>query len=302
MVSKKRIHNPSRYLFPVPPGSGFYVVVPLTEEDYPRLQHYGIMPDGKARIPEPIQSATIANADGKLIVIRSLPKTLRPIVRTYHVIDWHGNDHYGTCVQHRLCFPRKLLPPTNVSFAIEEGILFSPLFENLPNAMPEIKAAMNMALEMLGRFDIWSPEKAPILPPKQKLEVPWEILRAGTREQEVLRSYLEGVVKRKPKCEQLAIFGNHEHLQSFSPDFYVLGSQNFLGYVVYGFPQLNLFVFESNEINNATYVFRGDWESASQLTKTEVLSGGLQEARLYHTDNWKGNVSQLISRFHMKNQ
>lgn len=48
-------------------------------------------------------------------------------------------------------------------------------------------------------------------------------------------------------------------------------------YVVYGFTALNLFIFESNEINNATYAFRGDWEAASKLTKTEVLSGHVQE-------------------------
>ena len=51
-----------------------------------------------------------------------------------------------------------------------------------------------------------------------------------------------------------------------------------------------------NEVNNATYVFNGDWKSASQLTKTEVLSGHVQEARIYHTEKWYERTGKLISR------
>ena len=81
-----------------------------------------------------------------------------------------------------------------------------------------------------------------------------------------------------------------------APDFCVLGSQNFWGYVVYGFTALSLYVFECNEVNNATYVFNGDWKSASRLTKTEVLSGHVQEARIYHTEKWYERTGKLISR------
>ena len=76
-----------------------------------------------------------------------------------------------------------------------------------------------------------------------------------------------------------------------------MGTQNFFGYVVYGFQRLNLYVFESNGINNATYIFRGNWEQASRLTKMEVLSGGLQEARVYHTEHWGDHVSHLVADF-----
>ena len=87
---------------------------------------------------------------------------------------------------------------------------------------------------------------------------------------------------------------HHEHLWQMSPDFCVLGSQNFWGYVVYGFSTLNLFICECNEINNATYVFKGNWEAASQLTKTEVLSSHMQEKRIYHTEKWYENTYKLI--------
>lgn len=153
---------------------------------------------------------------------------------------------------------------------------------------------MNVALEMLGRCEVWTAERAPAVPPVKQTEVPWEILRPGTKIQNDWEQYINKIIERKPKGQRAVILRRHEHLWHMAPDFCVLGSQNFWGYVVYGFTALDLFVFECNEVNNATYVFKGDWESASQLTKSEVLSGHVQDARIYHTEKWYENTSKLI--------
>lgn len=52
----------------------------------------------------------------------------------------------------------------------------------------------------------------------------------------------------------------------------------------------------ANQFIGKAYVFNGDWKSASQLTKTEVLSGHVQEARIYHTEKWYERTGKLISR------
>ena len=52
-ITRKRIINPQRYLYALHPGDKFYIAVPLAEEDYPRLQFYGLLPDSPARIPIP---------------------------------------------------------------------------------------------------------------------------------------------------------------------------------------------------------------------------------------------------------
>jgi hypothetical protein len=293
----KRVINPQRYLFALHPGDQFYITAPLLDEDVQHLVQYGITPDGPARIPVPRQSATRVNTNGKWVIHRNLPKEKRAFVHAYHIIDWHGEDHYGTCVQHRMCYQRELIPPTDLAFMVENGVLYSPLLENCEDAMTVVKAVMNIVLEMIGHFEICTIEKTPALPPVKQYEVPWEILRSGTRDHKALESYIEKTVEHKSKAQQVAIYSRHSHLQRYEPDFYVLGSQNFFGYVVYGFPRFNLFVFESNEVNNATYMFRGDWEQASRLTKMEVLSGCLQEARVYHTEQWEENISHLIYRF-----
>ena len=295
-INKKRILSPQRYLYALKPDEPFYLAARLMAEDVQHLLRYGIKADGNARIPTPSGSATTANADGKWVACRDLPKEERPFFHDYHIVDWHGNDHYGTCVQHRMCYQRALIPPTDLAFVVEDGVLLSPLFVNCDQAMPEVRAAMNIMLEMLGRFEVWTADKAPALSPVKQYKVPWEILRPGTRTREELESYIEKIVERKPRAQQAEIRRRHEHLLELQPEFCVLGTQNFFGYVVYGFPKLNLFVFESNQINNATYAFRGDWEKASRLTKTEVLAGGVQEARVFHTEQWKSKVSRLVSK------
>lgn len=294
-IVNKRIIQPQRYLYALHPGDKFYIAAPLTAADYARLEYYGILPNQAAVMPIPNRAATQANANGRWHVLKHLPKEMRSFEQAYHIPDWHGNYHDGICWHHRMCYQRELIPPTELAFSIADGVLYSPLLENTESEFPKIKAAMNVELEMLGRCEVWTAERAPAVSPTKQVEVPWEILRPGTSIQGDWKRYIDRIVERKPKGQQTVIRQRHEHLWHMSPDFCVLGTQNFWGYVVYGFTALNLYVFECNEINNATYIFRGDWKAASQLTKTEVLSGHVQEARIYHTDKWYENTRKLIT-------
>lgn len=296
IITQANIRKPQCYLHTLYPGDKFYIAVPLKEEDYTRLRIYGILPNSPARIPMPRRSATTMNANGKWKARKDLPKEQRSFEHDFHIVDWHGTDHYGTCWQTRWCYQRELIPPTELAFVIEDGILYSPLLMNTDSNLDKIKIAINVALEMLGRCEIWTEERAPAVPPVEQAEVPWEILRPGTEIRDNWERYIEKILERKPKSQQTIIRQRHEHLWRMSPDFCVLGSQNFWGYVVYGFTNLKLFIFESNEVNNATYIFRGDWEAASKLTKTEILSGHIQEARIYHNNKWYAKVSKLIAR------
>ena len=169
-INRTRIFNPKRYLFALQPGDEFYIAALLTETDIQRLRHYGIKPDGEAKIPIPSRSATIANADGRWIVHRDQPKEERIFVRTYHLVSWHGDDIYGSYVQHRMCYPRELVPPTELAFVVEDGVLYSPLMTNTEAGMSTVKAAMNIILEMVGHCEVWTADKAPALPPVNQYE------------------------------------------------------------------------------------------------------------------------------------
>ncbi|NCB26701.1 MAG: hypothetical protein EOM62_14710 [Bacteroidia bacterium] len=293
-IQQSKIRNPQLYLYELSPGDSFYIATPIAPEDSTRLQLYGFQVEGQPRVPIPRRNATTLNADGRWMLRKDLPKEPRSFEHEYHIVDWHGNDHYGTCWQTRKCYQRELIPPAELCFTLDNGTLYSPLFQLSGEIMESVKLAINVMLEILGRCEIWTSEKVPVAPPIKQREVPWEILRKGTRDREAWEEYVTRITEERPQTQRNIIKQRHEHLWEQTPDFCVLGTQSFWGYVVYGFSDRNLFVFECNQPNNATYVFRGSWEAASQLTKTEILAGHLHEARLFHTEQWRENVRKLI--------
>lgn len=49
-----------------------------------------------------------------------------------------------------------------------------------------------------------------------------------------------------------------------------------------------------NGNKNYTYVFKGEWENASQLTKLDIIKGNLCHKRIVHAKAWEGTVKQLF--------
>lgn len=296
-ITKKHIRNPQSYLYSLAPGDTFYVAVPLSDTDAPALLKYGFRMDGSAvrHIPRPIKSATKKNMYGYYVIHKDLPKEPRTFEREYHVVDWHGEDHYGTCYHTRDCYQRTLVPPRELDFTVEDKVVYSPALINSDEYMDDIKLVMNMLLEIFERCEIWTSNKIPAHPPLDCIEVPWEILRSGSGRKSEWEHYIDETTKVIAERQRTVIKQRHEYLWELKPDFCVLGNQNFWGYVVYGFTSLGLYIFECNRPDNATYVFRGNWEAASALTKTEILCGNLQEARLFHTESWRDNLGKLIA-------
>ncbi len=293
-IRKTIIRNPEPYLAEVGVGEDFYVVAVNVSTKKNIFERYGLSTDGKLRVPIGRGNATRFNADGKFVVNRKLPKVEKVFERAYHIIDWHGDDHYGTCFQRRMCYQKDYIFPPNVGFFYEENCLFSEKMNNTANNYKNIKSAINVALEMFGECEIWSKDKSPIIPNIPEITVPWEILRKGTKDSAAWDKYLNNTLKGKTKSQQTIIRNRHEFIHDLNPSYRVLGSQNFYGYVVYAFEDENLFVFECNSINNATYFFKGDWKEVSQLSKTQILTGNLQYARVFHTENWREKVEKLI--------
>lgn len=294
-IQKKRIRNPERYLIPFSPGDGLYITAPLPPENSRIVNRYDINLLGAAFIPRPVRSATTLNSNGRWIIDKTVPKEPREIEHDYHIVDWHGNDHYGTCWQTRMCYHREFVPPTEISFRVENGVIFSPQFFYNEKDIGRIKIAINVLLEIFGFCELWTVQKSPAIPPFQQETVPWEILRAGNGKKADWEAYLQEMTRNKSQEQKTIIARRHEHLWQLDPDFLVLGKENFWGYIVYGFSAKNLFVFECNQPDNATYFFRGSWEAVSKLTKTEVLAGNLQEARLFHTESWYNRTHSMLT-------
>lgn len=300
-INQRRIRNVQRYLVEYHPDEAFYLTAQLTDEELGMIvQKYGLVPDSNERIPIPRGTYSARNANGQWKIFRDQPKEPRVFEHYYHTIDWHGHHHYGICHQMRMCFKRKLIPPLELRFLVKDYTLYSPRFKNSPEEYTQIQLAINLMLEIVGRCETRSEENHQPNSIEQVKIVPWEILRAGTRDKSELETYIERTLERKSEGQATVIRERHKYLQEFHPDFYAVGSQNFFGYVVYGFTSLRLYVFECNQPNNATYIFSGDWQAASQLTKTEILDGHVQDARVFHTQKWHENLRQTIARYYRR--
>ena len=122
-----------------------------------------------------------------------------------------------------------------------------------------------------------------VLPPG---EMPWPQLSKR------LRPILDTLGERKrPVAEnRLKLF-----TEDFMPSLTATGKAGFSGYLVFGYEERRIFVVESLEYGNATYVFGEDWEQLSQLTKAEVLRGSLQRDRIIHREGWEQKVRDLLT-------
>lgn len=111
IITKKRIFNVEKYLKSLNSAGEVYVICPYT----------GVieMEEGKVFIPAACGPVTRFNRDGKYIVLKEKEKVPREIEHDYHIIDWHGNDHYGSCIQTKMCYPREFLFPPLEELVIE---------------------------------------------------------------------------------------------------------------------------------------------------------------------------------------
>lgn len=85
-----------------------------------------------------------------------------------------------------------------------------------------------------------------------------------------------------------------EFINNYNPDFSAIGSGGFNRYIVFGFIDKNIYVLESVDVNNATYILENDWESISKLTKAEILNQNLHKDRIVHSKSWYENMEIIL--------
>ena len=109
-----------------------------------------------------------------------------------------------------------------------------------------------------------------------------------------LRTHVDPFVEREPPGNRPVIRARLQRINGYEPEFAAVGRAGFDGYVIFGFPEKNLYVLESVHPDNATYVFEQNWERLSQLSKAEILDRDLQKDRLIHREGWPEKIHTLL--------
>lgn len=291
VIRKTRINSLEKYFSNISDEKVFYVSVSADEKNIEQMAFENLV-EGMSLVPKPIGPVTKFNLWGKSFADKTQEKEKREFERDYHVVDWHGNDHYGICFQTRMCYPKIQILPPLVEITYEREKFIS---EQMTMSNPEIvKHTINIFLELFGYCEIIDADKKSIVKTAKIKKVPWKILPSGKYPWEKVEKALEDYFVEAPEKNKNALRNNHRELSQLEPDFLAIGENSFNGYVVYGYRFKNLYIFESNQTGNATYVFKGDWEKASQLTKYEITQGELCYKRIIHTKEWIGSVKALF--------
>lgn len=295
IINKKRIRSIDKYVDFIADTQELYVYVEANEKNKGILKRKGIIDNykiGCSIVPAAIGPITYFNTNGKFIIYKDREKEERIFERAYHILDWHGNDHYGTCFQTRPCYPREYVVPPLETITLNQERVTSRIL--LKGNKDILKHVINMFLEIFQYCIIADNKEVPITKDIKVKVVQWRILPPGKYPWDKAEKELEDYFKRMPIKNRALVEHRHKFITNNEPDFMAIGEDSFNGYVVYGYTKSNIFVFEPNEPNNATYIFKGTWEKASKLTKREIINGNLCHKRLIHSPEWKKQLLDIL--------
>lgn len=307
-IEGKRIRSLDRHLGRIDKGTAVVFTVSLREVEEDVLDQIGFSRDpeeGEVVLPASSFGARSRyNAEGKDEVHRDQPMetAYRQVEWTWE--EWHGP--YDRVEQSKIVdvpykrYPRTFLPPPSVELEVrkdsdEELVIATPAVEYELDNKDHVLHVINLMLEIFGHCRVVTSELAPISF-KRLRRVNWEILPRGRRPWEDLRHDVEKVVEEAPEGNQPVIFYRLETINEYEPEFVALGRAGFRGYLIFGFPDQQLYVLESAFTGNATYVFGEDWKQLSKLTKAEILSESLQEDRVIHREGWEKRIRNILGK------
>ena len=259
---------------------------------------------GDAVLPTVIGPITGVNAEGSIIIHRD-----RPMETAYRMKEWTWTEfrgRYGSEEVSKLVdvpykrYPRTEVPPPSLELKIAvtadgQRILVAPPVIYKSDEDPDLVHAANVMLEVMGFCQPFTSDLGEIIrAPLSRLN--WKVLPSGKRTWAQLRGDVVALVNKAKPGNQPVIEHRLESINKYGPEFVAIGLAGFSGYVVFGFPDKKLFVFESIYSGNATYVFGEDWEKLSQMTKMQILDQSLQKKRIIHLLSWDAEVRSLLGR------
>ena len=257
---------------------------------------------GETVLPAFLGTITEFNSKGKYI-----PQKDQEMETVYRQKEWtwkefRGRNNFeektGVVETPYKRYPREFTTPPSVELTValdsdNKKVICSPELTFSSTQSNDIIHTINLFFEIFGECEIRNRSLNPTVTSNiQKLN--WDILPQGKKPWDQLEPLLRKVSKGVKPGNKFVIDSRFEKINTFEPEFTAVGNAGFSGYVVFGFPDKNLYILESNVTNNATYVFDKDWETLSQLTKAEVLNQDLQIARVIHRKNWFDQIDTLL--------
>lgn len=249
--------------------------------------------------PKVIGKVSKFNALGKEVIRKDLPKESYSFMSFRTTYDWHRNAHHNLQTRTIQRFPRDEIYPPSAQLTVveinDELYISSDIISLSSTDEADVLHVCNLMLEIFGSFKVVDTASQSVLGVKKK-NLNWELLPKGDRPWTAadVKRFVSERCKDLTPSEREAIIHRTNYITAKNPDFIASGKAGFNGYFVYGFEELSVFILESVQFGNATYVLSDGWEEISMLTKSEIINGDIVHVRVIHDHSWKRKLSIAI--------
>lgn len=307
IIRKKRIRSLGRNLKGVRNGQEIVVALPDASRHKSRLTQAGFsksLAAGETVLPTPVGPVSAFNANGKYNIHKDKPKETAYRQQEWTWYEFHGR--YDRIEKSKIVdvpyerYPRTFVEPPSIEISLATNpsgqlIAVSPGYTVAKKNEESIVHVINLFLELFGECQILDTSlNAAIQAPLKRLN--WEVLPKGKWPWTKLSPMVKRVVNKQPDGNQKVINARLQTISDHSPEFVAVGHAGFEGYLVFGFTKKSLYILESTEVNNATYILENDWETLSGLTKAELLRASLHKDRVIHRENWFGRMNSILQK------
>lgn len=300
-IIKKRIRNIEKYLYEIKQDDEFtigLIGIKSIKEKLVKIGFTEALKIGETVLPKIIGPISQFNADGGYIKRRDLPLQEYFISREWTWKDYQGNVYSKIITIRRERIHREPISAPNIELQINEvngdKILVASKLKKEEKNFESIKHSINLLLELFGECDILDKEKKTIIPP-EIIRLNWKIFPTGDYPWEKVELIIKERINSQPKGNRPVIASRNEKISSKEPSFFAYGLGGFSDYTVYGFPTKNIYILESMNTGNATYVFDKNWEEMTKLTKKEIIDDKLYKNRIVHTLEWEKEIDKLFA-------
>ncbi|WP_157492372.1 hypothetical protein [Geothrix fermentans] len=304
-IEQTRVMSGDRILQAVPSGTAFRVVIRVDGISASRLERSGYRSKfvvGDSFLPTVVGPRTRFNAHGRYHLRRNLPlesRYINTIEWTYE--QWNGKGPKQTITEfkdiYRDCYQRDFeAPPAEELIVVSTGVdllLVSRELTPGTDSSDQIGHIVNVFLELFGSCEIRMADLAHLLTTPHVRRVNWTMLPPGSHPWPMVERLLKEVLNDRAPRTLNPILARQRKIESKNPAEIYAGNGGFHGYMAYVFPVKGVAILECVKFGNATYVFDMNWPTASQLSKAEVISGGLYRDRIIHSDGWDAKIDAI---------
>lgn len=305
IINKKRIRTLGAYTKGLQEGQPIVVSVGVSDIDSVAAIAVGFSPDlspGETVLPKAIGNISKFNAEGKEIPLKDEPKETH-----YRQQEWTWKEFRGRYDFEEKSkivdipyerYPREHVEPPAVELNIatnadSEKFIVSDPIEFTTENEDHLVHIINLFLEIFGYCEIRSENLDSIIrAPLRKLN--WDVLPPGKKPWGELKPLVHEATENLSEGNKVVIDKRLESINVHEPDFVAVGRAGFSGYLIFGFPDKNLYILESTQTNNATYVIEKNWEVLSGLTKAEILENNLHKERIIHRESWFNEINRVL--------